>query len=108
MFQGNFGTVYKGTVTEKKKTYNVAVKTLPSTGPISKIDWMDLQRESKILKTLRHDNIVKIIDISYEDPFIIVMELVEGGSLCTLLKSEAPDLTTKKLLYFSKDIASVS
>lgn len=88
--------------------YHVAVKTLSPTGTIKRNDWMDLQRESRLLKQLRHDNIVKIIDISYEDPFLIVMELVDGSSLSLLLKTEAPNLTTKKLLFFSEEIAKVS
>lgn len=100
--------MYKGTVTENDQIYHVAVKTLSPTGTIKRNDWMDLQRESRLLKQLRHDNIVKIIDISYEDPFLIVMELVDGSSLSLLLKTDAPNLTTKKLLFFSEEIAKVS
>lgn len=81
---------------------------MSSSGNISVTDRLDIEKEGKILKTLRHDNIVKIIDIITEEPFMIVMELIDGGSLSLHLKSEGPDLTVKKLLYFSRDIASVS
>lgn len=81
---------------------------MSSSGNISVTDRLDIEKEGKILKTLRHDNIVKIIDIITEEPFMIVMELIDGGSLSVHLKSKGPDLTVKKLLYFSRDIASVS
>jgi Serine/threonine protein kinase len=45
------------------------------------------QRESEIMKSIRHDNIVRIIEVRLdaELPFI-VMQLVEGGDLRSLLK----------------------
>jgi len=45
------------------------------------------QRESEIMKSIQHDNIVRIIEVRLdaELPFI-VMQLVEGGDLRSLLK----------------------
>lgn len=46
------------------------------------------QRESEIMKSIQHDNIVKIIEVHLdaELPYI-VMQLVEGGDLRSLLKT---------------------
>ncbi|MES1223930.1 MAG: serine/threonine-protein kinase, partial [Bacteroidota bacterium] len=45
------------------------------------------QRESEIMKSIEHDNIVKIIEVHLdaELPYI-VMQLIEGGDLRSLLK----------------------
>jgi eukaryotic-like serine/threonine-protein kinase len=47
------------------------------------------QRESEIMKSIQHDNVVKIIEVHLdaELPYI-VMELIDGGDLRSLLKND--------------------
>jgi serine/threonine protein kinase len=58
------------------------------------------QRESEIMKSIQHDNIVKIYEVHLdaELPYI-VMQLIEGGDLRSLLKSQGTlDVATVILL----------
>lgn len=47
------------------------------------------QRESQIMTGISHPNIVKVRDVQLEaDLPYIVMELIEGGSVCDLIKEQ--------------------
>ena len=70
-------------------------------------DLRDFQREAKIMKNLRHDNIVRILGFT-EQPLLIIMENMTNGSLLNYLKFKRFDLKEVHLLNFSKNIASVS
>lgn len=67
----------------------------------------DFQREAKIMKTLEHENIVKIYGFR-EDPLLIIMEYMNYGSLLTYLSIHRPDLKVENLLHFAANIAKVS
>lgn len=56
-------------------------------------------------QNLKHKNIVGIIT-HLDSPLSIIMEFVKHSSFIVYLNANAPSLTTKKLLKFSKDIAS--
>jgi serine/threonine protein kinase len=68
--------------------------------------YRDFLREAKIMKKLKHENIVKIYEF-YENPLLIIMEYMSGGSLLTYLSIHRPDLKFNDLLHFALDIAKV-
>lgn len=58
------------------------------------------------MKTLEHENIVKIYGFR-EDPLLIIMEYINYGSLLTYLSIHRPDLKVDNLLDFASNIAKV-
>lgn len=82
----------------------VAIKHFPQIE--SDALFRDFQREAKIMKTLEHDNIVKIYGFR-EDPLLIIMEFMNYGSLLTYLSINRPDLRVENLLNFAANIAKV-
>ena len=82
--EGQFGKVYACTDTATR-TKILAVKQIKkkrSLGRMSKSDAKTLENEVRILKKLKHTNIVNVVDI-FETPELlsIVMERVTGGEL---------------------------
>lgn len=73
----------------------------------SDTQFRDFQREAKIMKTLRHENIVKIYGFVDDPKLLIIMEFL-NGSLLSYLSYHRPNLTVDNLLNFAKNIASVS
>lgn len=65
----------------------------------------DILREAKIMKSLKHENIVEIYDYC-EHPLLIIMEKM-SQSLLSYLPSNQPNLTVENLLHFALDIAKV-
>lgn len=55
---------------------SVAIKCFKSFE--SNSQFKDFLREAKIMKTLQHENIVKIYEF-YEDPLLIIMEYMSGN-----------------------------
>lgn len=103
--QGEFGSVLKGIYTDNKgKKMEVAVKTL-------RIDSMghgekEFMREARIMVTLNHPCIVKLIGVTGGKPMMLVQELVPLGALVDYFyegKYSRPNLTTLKL--WSAEIA---
>lgn len=72
----------------------------------SDAQFRDFQREAKIMKTLEHENIVKIYGFR-EEPLLIIMEYMKYGSLLTYLSIHRPDLKVENLLDFAANIAKV-
>ena len=70
-------------------------------------DLRDFQREAKIMKNLRHENIVRIYGFT-EQPLLIIMEYMTNGCLLSYLSFKRFDLKEVHLLNFAKNIASVS
>lgn len=66
----------------------------------------DFQREAKIMKTLEHENIVKIYGYR-EEPLLIIMEYINYGALLQYLSIQRPNLTERNLLEFAANIAKV-
>ncbi|XP_054163853.1 tyrosine-protein kinase Fer-like [Oppia nitens] len=109
--RGNFGDVYKGilrkTGTGTLKEMNVAIKTCKTNLP-------DQQKckflaEGRILQQYNHPNIVQLIGICvHKQPVMIVMELVEGGSLLNHLRhnTNRVSFTLSILLKMTIDAAS--
>lgn len=103
--QGFFGMVFQATLTRNSDdTRTVAVKRVKST--VKELSAKDLQREIKIMKELRHPNIVEIIGLVDEDELFLVMEFVGMGALPAYLDANREGLTHSELIKFSCDIAS--
>ncbi|ELR18375.1 protein kinase domain containing protein [Acanthamoeba castellanii str. Neff] len=99
--EGNYGRVYRGTYNGKP----VAVKRLFN----SRLDdrgMLMLRREAAILSDLVHPNIVQLIGLSLsEGNLILVMELVERGSLHYVLADRSLKLSWPKRLSMLRDAA---
>lgn len=111
--EGNFGLVHEG-ILENRKTGEirfVALKTLKTDSEAqNRADLeRDMERESDIMRQLKHPNIVNIIDC-FKDcgQLLIVMELVKNDSLERYLSFNRSNMTSNILLKFARDIASVS
>ncbi|KAG5673688.1 hypothetical protein PVAND_003712 [Polypedilum vanderplanki] len=101
--RGNFGDVYKAKLKNTKQ--EVAVKTCKMTLPEEQKK--KFLQEGRILKQYDHPNIVKLIGICVQkQPIMIVMELVEGGSLLMFLRKNAQILELKQMLRMCSDISA--
>lgn len=111
---GQFGDVYKGTLTLNKNPIVVAVKVVKSDIPdenYKKKENEDLLEEAKLMSKLGiHPNIVSLIGIHKEqekpeEPNKVCIQFCENGSLLSyLLKSEK--ITEKELIKICKHIAN--
>lgn len=64
-------------------------------------------QEGRILKQYDHPNIVKLIGICVQkQPIMIVMELVEGGSLLMFLRKNAASLEQRQMMSMCRDTAA--
>lgn len=64
-------------------------------------------QEGRILKQYDHPNIVKLIGICVQkQPIMIVMELVEGGSLLMFLRKNAASLDQRRMMSMCRDTAA--
>eukprot|EP01111_Echinosteliopsis_oligospora_P010043 TRINITY_DN3050_c0_g1_i1.p1 TRINITY_DN3050_c0_g1~~TRINITY_DN3050_c0_g1_i1.p1 ORF type:complete len:330 (-),score=81.66 TRINITY_DN3050_c0_g1_i1:136-1125(-) len=78
--QGAFSIVREGTCRETKQM--VAIKQI-SKQHISSADMKRLGTEIEIMKKMKHNNIIQLIDVydNSDEHLYLVMELVEGGEL---------------------------
>lgn len=64
-------------------------------------------QEGRILKQYDHPNIVKLIGICVQkQPIMIVMELVEGGSLLMFLRKNAAAIEQRQMMSMCRDTAA--
>ena len=101
--QGQFGEVWMGLW---NNTTPVAVKTLRS--QVSTMSPKAFLSEAQIMKRLRHDNLVQLYAVcTQEEPFYIVTELMENGSLLDFLKgTQGATLGLPQLIYMAAQIAA--
>ncbi|CAL1264549.1 unnamed protein product [Larinioides sclopetarius] len=100
---GNFGDVYRAQLANYPE--EVAVKTCHVNLP--EVQKRKFLQEGRILMDYNHPNIVKFIGICVQKlPYMIVMELVQGGSLLNYLQKYGETLTQDQLLSFCIDAAS--
>jgi tyrosine-protein kinase Fer len=84
---------------------DVAVKTCRMTLPDEQK--RKFLQEGRILKQYDHPNIVKLIGICVQkQPIMIVMELVEGGSLLMFLRKNAASLDQRQMMSMCRDTAA--
>ena len=82
---GGMGEVYEAEDTELGRT--VAIKLLPSPGPISADTRARFQQEARIAASLNHPNVVTVHDIGeYQGRPFFAMEYLSGESLCDRLQ----------------------
>eukprot|EP00968_Pinguiococcus_pyrenoidosus_P027094 scaffold7352_cov254-Pinguiococcus_pyrenoidosus.AAC.20 len=74
--EGSFGKVYKGR--RKFSGQTVAMKFISKHGKDDR-DLRNLRREINILRTLNHENIIRMFDVfETENDFCVVMEFAQG------------------------------
>ncbi|CAL1263363.1 unnamed protein product [Larinioides sclopetarius] len=86
----------------------VAVKRIKAKDPTQQLRVNELHAEMKIMKSLCHKNIVKIIGLVEDPETMLVMEYVDNGSLLCHLqsyKNKEPKLESKELLRFALGVA---
>ena len=97
--EGGMGVVYRGRYV--KNDLRVAVKLIPEEVG-DKTILARFEREVDLLKSLRHPNIVHSFGGVCEDKRrFYAMELVDGGSLDTLLKSRGGSLPWEKAVEYA-------
>ncbi|GMS96615.1 hypothetical protein PENTCL1PPCAC_18790, partial [Pristionchus entomophagus] len=107
---GEFGEVYKGIFTQSvfKKPEEVAVKTLKN-HEVSTDDRLAFLREANVMRTLKHQNIVRLHGVcAQRNPIMIVMEIATGGSLEGRIKEkeQSPPLTLQHMRKYCLDVLS--
>ncbi|XP_050696689.1 serine/threonine-protein kinase ULK3-like isoform X2 [Eriocheir sinensis] len=84
---GNYADVYKAYKKGKVREV-VAVKCVLQSS-LSRSALNNLESEIKILKKLKHEHIVQMLDFVWDDKYIyIIMEYCSGGDLSTFVKSK--------------------
>src|SRR5579885_2479654 len=92
---GGFSVVYKAYDRSLQK--DVAIKMLLHTEQIDAEQIRRFQQEAKIASGLHHSNLIRVLDCGVtkkNDPFL-VMDYVEGTSLCDYIETNGP-LPVKK------------
>ncbi|CAB3404763.1 unnamed protein product [Caenorhabditis bovis] len=85
--KGSFGTVIKGVLKKVDPPVNVAVKIMQD--GISETVFNDTLNEARVMRQLDHANIIRLHGVVIEkEPLMIVIELVDGKSLSSKLKSK--------------------
>ena len=85
--QGEFGVIYKGTLSRSVGRDEVAVKMLKSSDPEEQQDFL---MEARLLAMLDHPGIVRICGVQSEEmPLLIAFELLQGGSLLSYIRDAA-------------------
>jgi predicted ATPase len=102
--QGGMGAVFRAFDTTTKE--NVAIKLLKSASITQDAAEIErFRREGEALRVLDHPSIVKVLDLFQDgERHYLVMELVEGGSLETMLRTGAP-LPIERVLALALDLA---
>ncbi len=87
--RGGMGEVYKGRQTGLDRA--VAIKVLPPQFAMNAEFRARFEREAKILASLRHPNIVNVIDFGHaNDVHFMVMEFISGQALNEYLREHGP------------------
>ncbi|KJH50137.1 SH2 domain protein [Dictyocaulus viviparus] len=115
---GEFGLVYKGTLTVGlfTKPQEVAVKTLKSNS-LTSDDRVTFLREANVMLKLQHRNVIRLYGVAVQkEPIMIVMEIASGGTLLHKVKKESLDVSIKRkycyhtvsgMKYLEKEQASI-
>uniref|UniRef100_A0A914Y8S4 Non-specific protein-tyrosine kinase n=1 Tax=Panagrolaimus superbus TaxID=310955 RepID=A0A914Y8S4_9BILA len=86
---GVYGEVYRGKMKRKNLVIDIAVKSA-KTATLTKEGAKEMMREARMMRNYVHPNVVRIYGVALDDdPIMIVMELVRGGSLQDYLKKNA-------------------
>lgn len=106
--EGTYGEVYKGTLWGQ----GVAIKRVKlwnADADVKSTLVEDFHAEIRVLKSLRHPNVVSFLGACYEEPHLcIVCELCDNGSLWDLIKktrAQKKRFSTRKVLEFGLQMA---
>ncbi|KFD49478.1 hypothetical protein M514_09663, partial [Trichuris suis] len=96
--EGNFGAVYRGYVMLGGRKIALAIKTLQN--PEDKHGREELLKEARVIRRLKHPNIVWCVGITVSsEATMVLLEFITGGSLDKYLRKNMLTPTTKvKLL----------
>lgn len=93
--RGSFATVYLAK--DKKLEFRVAIKSYEKATPQVV---RNVHNEIKVLRSLDHPNIVKLLDVRQESNSIhLVLEYVQGGSLENFVKTRNVDLQESNKIF---------
>uniref|UniRef100_A0A7E4UZN4 Tyrosine-protein kinase n=1 Tax=Panagrellus redivivus TaxID=6233 RepID=A0A7E4UZN4_PANRE len=91
--QGQFGEVHRGKMKKKGRVQDIAVK-LAKSSAVTKELIKEMMKEARMMRSYNHPNVVRIYGVALDDdPIMIVMELVKGGSLIDYLVRHAGKTT---------------
>jgi calcium-dependent protein kinase len=97
---GSFGQVFLAK--HKTTKENVAIKVMKKTQSSVNSDNIEKEKEIEVLKTMEHQNIVRIFEF-YEGKkyYYIVTEFIEGNDLFKLIKNEGKqnEITTAIIMF---------
>ncbi|KAE9555743.1 hypothetical protein FO519_001095 [Halicephalobus sp. NKZ332] len=97
---GNFGEVWKG---RWRGIVDVAIKTMKP-GTMSSDAFLG---EAQIMKQCDHPNLVKLYAVcTREEPFYIILEFLENGSLLQFLRNEWNQISEQAMIDMSGQIAN--
>ncbi|CDW60573.1 SH2 and Pkinase Tyr domain containing protein [Trichuris trichiura] len=99
MFKGNFGAVYRGHVMLGGRKIALAIKTLQN--PEDKHGREELLKEARVIRRLKHPNIVWCVGITVSsEATMVLLEFITGGSLDKYLRKNmlTPTVKVKLLL----------
>ncbi|PIC54518.1 hypothetical protein B9Z55_003739 [Caenorhabditis nigoni] len=103
--KGAFGEVFKARFTAPGATASIEVAAKRALGDAKRSQIQEFCHEASIQAVLQHENVVAFYGIaSLEEPIIVLMELVTGGDLEKLLKSNLK-LSKVQIIYFAMNIA---
>ncbi|VDN04952.1 unnamed protein product [Thelazia callipaeda] len=104
--EGAISAVYKGVLADNNKLKQVAVKVCKASKSNREVI-KEICREARVLRKLCHPNIVRLYGIAIsKEPIMLLLELLEDGSLDMLLLTKGMTLSIRRKLYFCLDIAS--
>ncbi|GAB6019905.1 Serine/threonine-protein kinase ulk3 [Chamberlinius hualienensis] len=98
--QGSYAVVYKAYASKGDRREVVAIKCVEKNS-LNKSATENLLTEISILKKLKHDHIVQMLDFLWDDNYIyIIMEYCGGGDLSSFIKSRRnlPERVVRKFL----------
>lgn len=98
--RGAFGLVYRARQTALSRC--VAVKVVRTVDP------RRIEKEARILAEIRSPNVVTIHDFRKlsEDLFVLVMELIDGGSLLDVIEASSGKIPEAQAVAWMNDVAS--
>ncbi|KAL4001836.1 Protein tyrosine kinase family protein [Acanthocheilonema viteae] len=104
--EGAFGEVYCGEYTDSNDHVHLAaIKTMHDKA--SRVARFNFLKEARIMRKFNHPNIVRIFGIvADQSPFLILMELCEGGSTLSFLRKNRGMIVPQLKLRFIAECAS--
>jgi hypothetical protein len=106
--EGNYGLVRRGELTlQPGETERVAIKSVKDFAPL--VEQQKIILEALLMSKLVHTHLVQLIGIcSRVQPFLIITEYMQGGSLVSYLSKCRPEACPRVCVLGAKDFISMS